>query len=166
MPRGYMRLSDLKPRTPDIIIHRRGPRRGTIDESHRARMMAYMEGEGKQASYPEATVYYELVQRRLQDGVHFDFQSSVLGGRLELGGAVVDFKFLDRPLALRIMGEYWHPRWQAMGLGLRDEEQRLVLEGLGWTVKDLWESEVLDLDRLEAWLRANIDTPIVQHGMP
>lgn len=91
-------------------------------------------------------------------GMH---NSSLFGGRIELGGMVVDFKFLDRPLAVRVMGEFWHQPWQATGLGANDEEQRLVLESYGWTVYDLWESVVMDNDRLEDWLVRHIDTPTV-----
>jgi len=131
-----------------------------VGEDHRAKMMAYAASIPIVASYPEATVHYELTRRGLVDGITYSFQSSMLGGRLELGGAVVDFLFLDRPLALRIQGIYWHKPFDRLGHGVNDEDQRLALEGMGYTVKDLWENEILDAEFLEDWLRRNVDVPL------
>ena len=58
---------------------------------------------------PELAVYIELVRRGFTEGVDFDFQSSLFGGRLFRGGLVVDFIFSNPPdLAISVAGEYWH----------------------------------------------------------
>lgn len=147
---------------PDFVLRRRGPRRPTIEEGHREEMMAYAEGQGIMATYPEATVHYELTERRYVDGIHYSFQSSLFGGRLQLGGSVVDFLWLERPWAWRVMGEFWHQPWLRLGQGVGDEEQRLALIGYGYEVTDLWESEILDPDWLEDFLRRTVDQPIVR----
>lgn len=164
MPRGKMKPGALRPDIVPFIYRRRGPRRPTIGQTHRERMMAYAEGERIRATYPEATVHRELTRRRLVDGIHFDFQSSMLGGRIDLGGAVVDFLFLDRPIALRVQGEFWHQPFSAMGQGVNDEDQKLQLELRGYTVLDLWESTILNRDQLEDFLVRHIDTQVVVRG--
>ena len=157
--RGYIPAEKLRPET-DFVLHRRGPRRTSIGQDLHDEAMEYAEAAGILATAPEALVHWALTRRGLVDGVHFSFQSSLLGGRLELGGMVADFKFLDRPLILRVMGEYWHRPWDRMGGGKSDEEQRLVLEQYGWTVLDMSEHDILDRDWLEDFMRRHIDTPV------
>ena len=76
----------------------------------------------------------------------YEFQSSLLGGWYSLGGSVIDFLFPDRRLAWRIMGEYWHRGVEKTGSDLIHKE---LLENIGWTVVDLWESDLKDPRRLE-----------------
>lgn len=82
----------------------------------------------------------ELCYRWLvRHGIEFEFQSSLSGGYFELGGSVVDFLLRDRGIAIRCMGEYWHQRVTQQG---RDTIQREQLEALGWTVVDIWGSDL------------------------
>ena len=71
--------------------------------------------------------------------IDYQFQSSLMGGYYELGGSVVDILLPARGLAWRIQGEYWHQRVGQQG---RDEIQKELLSGLGWTVVDLWGSDI------------------------
>ena len=156
--RGYIPTAALRPEVgPEFVLRRRGPYRPVVGEDHREKMMAYAAEQGIIASYPEAVVHYELTRRRLVDGIHYSFQSSMFGGRTELGGCVVDFLFLDRPLALRVQGTYFHLPFDRMGHGTGDEDQRLLIESRGLRCVDLWENEILDPEFLENWLRRNID---------
>ena len=61
-------------------------------------------------SLPEYMVYNSLTTTfRLRDGNEFDYQTSLLGGRMSKGGVVLDFFFYDPPdLAINVQGEYYH----------------------------------------------------------
>ncbi len=79
------------------------------------------------ATKPEWYCYWALLRLGKKPGLDFDFQSSLMGGRLELGGAVVDFLFLDPPnLAINIQGLYWH---YAFG-GDRKAHDRMMRQSL------------------------------------
>ena len=67
----------------------------------------------------------------------YEFQSSLMGGYFELGGAVVDVLFPERNLAWRIMGDYYH---RQIAQKAQDTIQRELLESQGWTVIDIWGS--------------------------
>ena len=82
----------------------------------------------------EQIVYDWLVKHKITD---FEFQSSLMGGRFELGGAIVDFLFPERSLAWRVHGDYWHKQ---MSQQASDVVQREILESQGWTVVDIWGS--------------------------
>ena len=69
----------------------------------------------------------------------YEFQSSQMGGRFELGGSIVDFLFYERALAWRVQGEYYHRGVEKEGT---DAIQRELLESQGWVVVDLWEDDL------------------------
>jgi len=71
--------------------------------------------------------------------VIYEFQTSLIGGFYELGGAVVDFIIPDKMLAWRVMGEYWHEGVDAKS---RDIMQREILASLGFIVVDLWGNDL------------------------
>jgi len=71
--------------------------------------------------------------------IDYEFQSSLLGGRFELGGSVVDVLFPGRLLAWRIQGEYWHKQ---LAKQATDSVQRELLESQGWTVVDIFGSDL------------------------
>lgn len=97
-------------------------------------------------SEPERKVYGWLVRRN----VPFRYQQPVMGGRLP-GGAVIDFILtLRQPqIALRVMG-YWH---RMPGQMVKDDIQRTSLEEFGFIVEDVWEYEIITLDRLNTRMR-------------
>lgn len=129
------RVHPIRFETP--IIHRRGPRHDDYSvDALEGRAVSKEEVTG---TLPERITYKELQTRRIP----FDFQSSFFGGRLELGGMVADFVLLDRPLIIRIQGEYWH---SPLPTQRRDAVQRGVLESMGFQVEDLWDYEIYNPD--------------------
>lgn len=82
---------------------------------------------------PEWIVYVTLLGLGKKPNVDFSYQSSVAGGRAELGGLVADFMIFDPPTVINVQGVHWH-----YGLGpsiiARDKLQRSMLESLGYTV--------------------------------
>lgn len=113
--------------------------------------------QGVDGSLPERIVWKYLATR----GHLFTAQSAAMGGRLTVGGAVVDFLVYDlgaRPVAMRVQGDYWHgparPDQQA-----RDDAQASRLRGQGYVVADLWESDIYQavrFDRLGAYIREEV----------
>jgi hypothetical protein len=108
---------------------------------------------GVTASLPERIVWKWL----LEHDYLFDVQQVEAGGRLVAGGAVVDFivyAIADRPVVIRVQGEYWHgPRF--LGRQARDDEQAGRLRLQGYLVVDLWEQDIYDAvrwDRLNSWM--------------
>ncbi len=85
----------------------------------------------------EKLVYDWLVKHKIA----FTFQSSLSGGRFELGGSVVDFILDNRNIAIRVLGEYWHRGVSKSG---QDLIQREMLNELGYIVVDLWSTDIED----------------------
>jgi hypothetical protein len=81
---------------------------------------------------PEWYLYWYLtVRKKLIHQQDFRFQSSLLGGRRELGGVVADFQFFDRyyppGLIVNVDGYFWHSfRSEDRA---KDLENRIRLEG-------------------------------------
>lgn len=77
---------------------------------------------------------------------HFDWQSSELGGRLYLGGGVIDFKvFLGTGfVVVRVQGSYWHALPERV---YKDAVQFTRLHALGYKIADIWEQ-----DLYQAWV--------------
>jgi len=72
--------------------------------------------------------------------VPFAAQLSISGGRLALGGAVIDFKcWLGGIVIVRVMGDYWH---SLPGRQLKDIVQWDRLHGYGYKVADVWEHDI------------------------
>ena len=95
--------------------------------------------QGATGTLPE-----RIVQRWLESAGHlYQAEHWEMGGRLVLGGAVVDFVVYDlapQPVVLRVMGEYWHG--ELPGRQARDDEQAQRLRRMGYLVVDLWESAI------------------------
>ena len=74
-------------------------------------------------------------------GFMFQAQQSELGGRLQLGGGVVDFKvFVGAGIVIvRVEGDYWHSLPERI---LKDAVQYDRLHRLGYRVADLWEGDI------------------------
>uniref|UniRef100_A0A6M3K6A0 DUF559 domain-containing protein n=1 Tax=viral metagenome TaxID=1070528 RepID=A0A6M3K6A0_9ZZZZ len=83
----------------------------------------------------EAIVYDWLVKRSIE----FTFQSSMMGGRYELGGAIADFRLDELYIILRVQGDYFHTQINKQAT---DSVQRELLESQGWTVVDIWGSDL------------------------
>jgi hypothetical protein len=60
-------------------------------------------------SVPEYICYTTLMKLGKQPDIDFTYQSQRSGGRLEKGGRVLDFQFINPPdLAINIQGTYYH----------------------------------------------------------
>lgn len=108
------------------------------------------------------TLPERIVWKWLEDNDHqFVTQSEEGGGRLSVGGAVVDFlvyTMAAQPVAIRVQGDYWHgpafPERQA-----RDDEQAERLRKWGYIVVDLWEHDIYDAvlnNRLTSYIEAEV----------
>ena len=91
----------------------------------------------------EIKVYNWLIRHGFKPGIDFEFQSQLIGlrGVRELGDAIADFVLTKQNIVLRVQGEFWHhtPEQNA-----RDSIQKERLEGLGYTVVDLLESDLTE----------------------
>ena len=95
-----------------------------------------------QGSKPEYFIYNALLSLGLKPDRDFVYQSSQLGGRLEKGGAVVDFLFYNPPnLAVNIQSVYYH--YRGITQKVRGQMQRAQLEGLGLKVIYIDEEDAL-----------------------
>lgn len=103
---------------------------------------------------PEIMVAYVLVQL----GYTFQAQTDELGGRLRLGGGVIDFKVQmgTQPVIVRVMGDYWHTRPERKAA---DAVQWARLHALEYRVVDFWEHDIY-----QAWAEHRIKR-FVEEGL-
>jgi hypothetical protein len=60
-------------------------------------------------SLPEYVAYQAFIGLGKQPGQDFTYQSSMMGGRMDKGGTIIDFLFSEPPgLAVNIQGVYYH----------------------------------------------------------
>jgi len=83
-------------------------------------------------------------------GIIYDFQSSLMGGRFSLGGAIVDVLIYDLQLAWRVHGDYWH---KPIAKQATDDVQRELLENQGWVVVDIWGSGLETPEKINSTLQ-------------
>ena len=145
------RLKERLPRVEGLIIHRRPS--GRPDVALDPRELRAVPLSKIRGTLPERIFYKQLRKRRLSPDRDFDFQSSLLGGRLQLGGIVADFLFPLWRLIVRIQGPTHTTRVQF----LKDQQQTQLLVDMGWTVYDLPDEIVYDMMALETWMRRHID---------
>ena len=94
----------------------------------------------------------ELIVLRWLDSkgiTDYEFQSSMMGGRFELGGAIGDVVFYERSLVWRIQGDYFHKGVEKEGT---DAIQQELLESQGWQVVNIWGSSLDTPARIEETL--------------
>ena len=90
----------------------------------------------------EIMVYDWLVKHGFREGIDFEFQSQLIGGAARmLGDAIADFQLFKEMIILRVQGEYWHSSTNEMA---RDSIQKERLTGMGYTVVDIWEQDLVD----------------------
>ena len=64
---------------------------------------------GWEGSKPEYLCYTTLVDLGKTPGEDFTYQSALQGGRMQKGGLVIDFEFINPPdLAINVQGVYYH----------------------------------------------------------
>jgi len=90
-----------------------------------------------QGTLPELIAAYALVQI----GFLFQAQINTDGGRMRLGGGVVDFKIWlgSRVVIARVMGDYWH---SLPSRKLKDAIQFDRLHKYHYRVADMWEHDL------------------------
>lgn len=130
-----------------MTVHRRGPRRTNLGGDPRE--LRAIPKEKRRGTLPERIILKWLKEvARQVEGADFSFQSSLLGGRLELGGIVADFLFPIRKIVLNPAGPT-HDQFLRMR---KDDEQTSLLEALGYTQyiidDDLVYNEFLFEDRM------------------
>lgn len=129
-----------------FVKHRRGVRRPRVGlPALEAR--AVSEGAVR-GTLPERVVYKALTQMRMVPDVDFDFQSSLLGGRLELGGIVADFLFREpRNFVINVQG----PTHERHIRKRKDAEQEDLMKDMGLDAYYLTTDEIANADVL--WWR-------------
>lgn len=122
---------------------------------------------------PERILYKALLDRHLVPGVDFDAQSSLAGGRMNLGGQVADYLFPYAMTIIQVQGDYWHGHFdQITGnlisgditQGRKDQTSWALLNQMGYTVWDLWESTAYNPRDLEQFLEMVVDPLLVGKG--
>lgn len=131
-----------------FVLHKRGVRRSRVGLDQleaRAVSPEYIKG-----TLPERIVWKYLVDYlKMQAGVDFDFQSSLEGGRIELGGMVVDFLFPLLRIIIQVDGPT-HDSYQRKG---KDEEQENELAARGYRVFRIEDTVIYDVYMFEEYMR-------------
>lgn len=135
---------------PELLAFKEATKRKilTFDMDVRYRIrraLEYVDPGRTAATVPELIEYGELLLRGFQPQ-EFNFQSSHAGGRLELGGAVVDFYLPSLNIAIRIQSTEFHT---GSAFESKDMSQMLMLTSFGLTVHDIWEEETYVFARLK-----------------
>lgn len=146
--RDLVKRELLRPEHWWWTMHRRGPRREDVGGDPReSRAVAKSRVAG---TLPER-ILYQALQRilRLSADADFTFQSSLEGGRTELGGIVADFVFPYLMVVIQVQG----PTHTEYLRHAKDQEQKGILESMGYTVWDITDKQCYDEYALEDWLR-------------
>jgi len=99
--------------------------------------------EGWEGSLPEWLFYSSLVELGYTEGSDFTYQSALAGGRMDKGGAIIDFMFYNPPdLAVNVQGVYYHYELGAETKA-KDIFTRQFLAGQGITLIFVDEDDLL-----------------------
>lgn len=146
--RDVIQEEEISPDPWYWIGHRRITNRPRIGEDPlelRAVDRDYVRG-----TLPERIVFAKLLEFGLVEGMDFTFQSSMQGGRIELGGIVADFVFPQMKIIIQVQG-------RTHDLPLRkakDEQQIDILAEMGYTTHELDdEHDIYDINRFEKIMR-------------
>lgn len=150
---SIIRKELITPKDPYwYVLHRRGPARQWVGPSQleqRAIPHDILRG-----TLPERIIYKYLVERmRFVDGIDFNFQSSLQGGRVDTGGIVADFQF---PLLFIILNPLGPTHSEYLRIQ-KDNEQNAALEEMGYQVYMIPEEDVYDEYVFEALMRKIFD---------
>jgi very-short-patch-repair endonuclease len=124
----------------------------------RLNIEAYQEGRAAQhvrGSLQERILYKALEDHDLIADIDFSFQSSMLGGRAQLGGLVADFIF-EAPKVVVQVQSVWHTT--DLEAVVRDSDQNMLLQSWGYTVIEVWPTTIMDETSLDRWIERNIMT--------
>lgn len=97
---------------------------------------------GWKGSLPEWSIFWAAERLGYQDGITMFYQSPFVGGRLNRGGAVIDFVFPAENIGVRVQGVYFH---YAKGGDTRafDQLQKVMIEASGMRVIDIDEDDAI-----------------------
>jgi hypothetical protein len=131
-----------------FTLHKRGifrPKLGIDPLEARA-----ISKDAVKGTLPERIMLKALIDLlRFRVDVDFDFQSSLQGGRIELGGMVADFLFPYLKIVIQVQGathtEYLRSQ--------KDDEQWSALKAMGYEVFFADEATIYNEYLLEEWLR-------------
>lgn len=90
-------------------------------------------------SLPEWYIFQALLKLGMRG--QFTYQSPMMGGRLEKGGAVIDFHFPELSLAINVQSTFYH--YANYQQRIADQIQRAQLEGMGIRVIYIQEEDAL-----------------------
>ena len=90
-------------------------------------------------SQPEYWIYRALYRRGLREPIDFVYQSKQFGGRIQRGGAVVDFLVRTPHVGINVQSDYFHTRTTKQRA--HDALQRASLEASGMRVEYIGEDE-------------------------
>jgi len=88
-------------------------------------------------SKPEWAIWWALTQIGLKPEKDFIYQSPQAGGRLQLGGAVLDFYLPDRQLAINVQSTYYH--YAQTASKIHDQLTRAMM--IGWGIEVIFIDE-------------------------
>lgn len=142
--RNLLREDLIHPDPWDLTIHRRGPRR--LKEGEDPLEARAIPHDSLRGTLPERIMYKWLQDRR----INFDFQSSLLGGRLEFGGIVADFILPDFMYVLNPAG----PTHSEFARIRKDEEQTMILAEFGYRTFIIPEADVYAEYKFEEIMRS------------
>lgn len=128
---------------------------GTRTRFSREQYLESLATKDVRGSLQERILYKALIDRGYSPIYDFTFQTSQLGGRTELGGLVADFMFPDVFVIVQVQS-YWHT--VTLAVERRDDDQKTVLESMGYTVLDIWPEIIEDVSALDDWIDRNIKT--------
>ena len=80
-------------------------------------------------SIPEWHIYWALTRLGYKEGEDFTYQAPVFGGRMEYGGAVLDFVLPDFGIAINVQSLYYH--YQGGKEKIADAMVRAAVESWG-----------------------------------
>lgn len=140
-------------KAPEIAI-KRTPSQAETEE---AEYQAWGRG-----TKPEYIVWRYLVyHKKLKEGVDFEFQANIFGGRRLYGGIVLDFLFPLLNMAWRVQGEQFHQL--LVKDRVHDMITRIQLEQQGLIVVDLWVRDLLSRPKYVldlAWNGQEVGGPV------
>ena len=135
-----------------FTTHRRGPRREDVGGDPREDRA--VPEEQVRGTLLERIFYLALIRvMHFSPYADFDFQSSLQGGRLELGGIVADFLFENLKIIINPLG----PTHDNFLQSAKDKEQRGILEEMGYTYWEVDDETVYNEFLLEDWLRRHFN---------
>lgn len=147
--RSILRHAVIRPPDPWwFIVHNRGiPRPKVGQDPNEARAIPHFMMRG---TILERILYRYLVEKmHFVPGIDFTSQTSLQGGRIELGGIVADFVFPQLRIILNPLGpthdEYYRMR--------KDQEQNMALEEMGYQVYMIDQDTILDVYKFEDYMR-------------